>query len=226
MTMYRILDDIVARHGESDHYIKLLNVIESADKVITADSSKVLYVSSELKNTLRGLTFLLFYNLIESTLRESVLRIYDTFKANQVCFNTLKKEIKVYILDQLKANISSDKFIQAINDISLDICHKSIDSKKLFSGNIDRDVINDTAKTYGFSTDTSYADTKHGEYLKKIKKNRNDLAHGNASFSEIGKHVTTIELEEIHKCLLNYLEGIVANIEQYLDSKLYLNGVG
>lgn len=220
--MNSILDDLIIKHEEGSHYIKLLKFINNTNHLALSDKNEFLEVNIELKNTLKGLTYLLFYNIIESTLRESIIRIYDSIKENKVCFNSLKTEIKKYIIDQVKNNISSENFVKIINDISLDICYKSIDNKKIFSGNIDRALINNTAKIYGFSTDSNYDETKHGEYLNVIKEHRNDLAHGNLFFSEIGRYVTTQDLEDIHKYLLNYLKNILTNIQTYLDNNLYL----
>lgn len=221
--MQTILDDLAAKHQENDQYIKLLRLMKETKKQLLSDNNQLFDVNIELKNTLKGLTYLVFYNLIESTLRESIIRIYDELKENRVCFNTLKADIKKYIISQIKSNMSTDNFVRLMGDISLDICHKSIDSKKIFSGNIDREVINDTAKIYGFSTNSDYEKTRHGEYLEKIKDHRNDLAHGNWSFSEIGRNVTIEELEKMHENLFYYLKSILENIQLYLDNKLYLD---
>jgi hypothetical protein len=64
----------------------------------------------------------------------------------------------------------------------------------LFSGNIDAREIRETAKSYGFSDKTDGMKTQNGNDLLKIKTNRNDLAHGDKSFSDVGKDASAEEL--------------------------------
>jgi hypothetical protein len=92
----------------------------------------------------------------------------------------------------------------------------------LFSGNVDRDEITRTARKYGFSYDTDYSKTKHGENLYSVMRNRNDLAHGNKSFAEIGKDTSIQELLQVKEEVIEYLKQILKNIEGYLIKKEYL----
>ncbi|RAY17718.1 MAE_28990/MAE_18760 family HEPN-like nuclease, partial [Enterobacter kobei] len=78
------------------------------------------------------------------------------------------------------------------------------------------------ATIYGFSTSSDYIHTKHGEKLSTIKQHRNDLAHGNVSFSEIGKNVSYQDLENVSLEVIAYLDAIATNIEDYIHSDGYL----
>jgi DNA-binding phage protein len=52
---------------------------------------------------------------------------------------------------------------------------------------------------------------------------RNDLAHGNKSFAEIGKDITVEELLKIKEEVTAYLEQILNNINQYITGQDYLD---
>ncbi|MDY6993463.1 MAG: MAE_28990/MAE_18760 family HEPN-like nuclease [Pseudomonadota bacterium] len=60
-----------------------------------------------------------------------------------------------------------------------------------------------------------------GSKLLTVKTQRNQLAHGNISFSECGRDHTFIELNNIKNEVINYLEDILNNIENYIDNKAY-----
>nr|ELR5046350.1 hypothetical protein [Providencia rettgeri] len=103
------------------------------------------------------------------------------------------------------------------------ISQGTFNRKKLFSGNIDSKEINEKSKIYGFSTSTEYEHTKHGKQLSTVKQHRNDLAHGNFSFSEIGKNVSYQELENTSLEVIAYLDAIAKNIENYIQNDGYLD---
>ena len=188
------------------------NIDEEKNKLIDYDL---------LTKMLKANSFLLLYNLIESSMRNAVEAIFDELKGKKVSFNAVRVEIKKVVLENFK-NRSPNNIHSQIKDISLDIITAGFDSKKLFSGNIDRDEITKTARKYGFSFDTDYTKTKHGENLYDIMEKRNDLAHGNKSFSEIGKSISIGDLLKIKNEVIEYIGQILKNIEIYLNNKEYL----
>lgn len=58
--------------------------------------------------------------------------------------------------------------------------------------------------------------------MRTVKDNRNDLAHGNKSFSEIGKDTTPDKLEEARKQTAAILILTIRNVTAYLNEKRYL----
>jgi hypothetical protein len=56
-----------------------------------------------------------------------------------------------------------------------------------------------------------------------IVNKRNDLAHGNKSFAEIGKDITVEELLKIKDEVIAYLEQILNNINDYITTQNYLD---
>lgn len=95
--------------------------------------------------------------------------------------------------------------------------------EELFSGNIDSKLIRETAKKYGFSSQTNYENTTNGEDLYLVKNNRNDLAHGIKSFAEVGNQKGADELIEIKNKVVQYLKEILTNIQVYIDNQEYLD---
>lgn len=78
------------------------------------------------------------------------------------------------------------------------------------------------SQDYGFSAKNISKGAKGGKDLLTIKTNRNDLAHGTKSFSEIGRNYTVTELQEMKEAAFAYLDSILKNIESYIQKQEYL----
>lgn len=224
--MQTVLLDFNTRVQEiNEYFVFLEGLINETTKLAVSDETdqqKIKAIDPDLAKTLKANAFLLLYNLIESSMRNAIEAIFDELKGKQVSFNSVRIEIKKVVLQNFK-NRSPEDIHTKISDISLDIITAGFKSKELFSGNIDRDEITKTARKYGFSFDTDYSKTRHGENLYSIMRNRNDLAHGNKSFSEVGKDISIGDLIKIKEEVIEYMRQILENIEKYLNAKEYLD---
>jgi MAE_28990/MAE_18760-like HEPN len=223
--MRTVLLDFDTRVQEVDAYFLFLEELVSENtKLATVKdgTQEINVISKELSKTLKANGFLLLYNLIESSMRNAIEAIFNELQENRISFDVVRLEIKKVVLQNLK-NRSPDNIHTRITDISLDIIMAGFQSRELFSGNIDKDEIVKTARKYGFSYDTDYDKTKHGQNLNLIMKNRNDLAHGNKSFAEIGRDTSIEDLLRIKTEVIEYIGQILRNIETYLNSQEYLD---
>lgn len=84
------------------------------------------------------------------------------------------------------------------------------------SGNIDAQKIRDILKQIGGN------EISDGRELKIIKDKRNNLAHGEFTFSEIGRDVLVSELIEYKNKTKDYLSNVLAEINDYIESQKYL----
>lgn len=223
--MQTVLLDFDARVQEINEYFLFLDgLVNGTTKLAVSEVSgqRIEMANTELVKTLKANGFLLLYNLIESSMRNAIEAIFDELKGKKVSFDSVRLEIKKVVLQNFR-NRSPIDIHDKITDISLDIITAGFKRRELFSGNIDRDKITKTARNYGFSYDTDYSKTKHGEHLDNILRNRNDLAHGNKSFSEIGKDIVVGDLLKVKDEVIEYIGQILRNIEAYLNAKEYLD---
>jgi hypothetical protein len=224
--MNTVLLDFNTRAQEVDDYFIFLDgLIKQTTKLAVADSAgqyQIQSLNDELAKTLKANGFLLLYNLVESTMRDAIEAIFDELKNQAISFAQLKPEIKMIVLQNLQ-NRSPEEIHLRINQISTDIIIATFDRKKLFSGNVDARLIKKIAEKYGFSYQTDFAKTKHGKNLRNIKRNRNDLAHGNKSFKEVGRDNSIEVLLEIKEEVIEYLRQILLNIAIYLENQEYLD---
>ncbi|MBQ0955669.1 MAE_28990/MAE_18760 family HEPN-like nuclease [Serratia symbiotica] len=225
--MQNVRDDFDIRSNEILGFLALIQFLEDAGNEIssTSDPSNKYNITSDVRKTMKGTVYILLYNLVESTMREAISHIHDSLTSKKVEYDNLCDSLKKEILRRIKNDtVKLDSIlINTKSGLGQNLSFATFNKKKLFSGNIDREEINDKSKIYGFSTNCDYRHTKHGEKLTTIKQNRNDLAHGNVSFSEIGKGVSVSELGKTSSEAIAYLEAIIINIESYLNNDGYLH---
>lgn len=224
--MQTVLIDFQERVEEINRYFAFLEKLgqETTQLSVLKDDGQRenIPLDSQLIKTLKANSFLLLYNLVESSMRNAVTAIFDELKNKKVSYNLVSTEIKKIVIENFKKR-SPENIHFKIRDISTDIIAAGFQSQELFSGNIDKKEVRKTARNFGFSFNTEYNKTKHGESLDMIMNKRNDLAHGNKSFAEIGKDITVEELLKIKEEVTAYLEQILNNINQYITGQDYLD---
>ncbi len=225
--MTRILfNDFDERTREvSQYFIFLKNIEQESIKLsmgVITGRQKIKPIDPNLLRTLKASGFLLLYNLVEATMRNAIEAIFDELRNKGVSYDQTRPELKKIVLKNLRKR-STDDLYSSILEVSIDIISASFDPQDLFSGNIDGRKIKDTAIKYGFSHITDVKKTHNGNDLLIVKTNRNNLAHGFKSFTEVGRDKTADELLEIESRVVKYLRQILQNIEAYLESREYLN---
>jgi hypothetical protein len=173
----------------------------------------------ELK-VFRAGALLVLYNAIEASARQGILAIYDDISSTSTLFDDLKQTLRVRVLSDFKQH-AGEKSYPRIMRIAVDLVHESLNSDKLFSGNVDAKKIRDMAEVFGFDTTSSFHLTQHGQDLLTVKSRRQDLAHGNESFSEVGKQFTTEDVRKIVRYSLAYMDAVLRHIDRYLDAQGY-----
>ncbi len=220
--MQSVLDDFNERAEEVNNYMTFLKELEQQTIKLSKDGT-LFKIDNELEKTLKATAYLLLYNLVESTMRNAVQFIFDEIKTNNTSFDSLRTEIKKIIWQNVK-KCNPDTLTTNIIQLTTDIIHISFDAKDLFSGNVDAKFIRkEIAEKYGFSSNTDKSQTREGIDLLSIKEKRNNLAHGNVSFNDVGKDTTATELVEISERVIEYLRQILDNINDYLLNQKYLD---
>ncbi len=218
--MNSVLQEFEKRENEIKLYIDFITFLESDNQIYSIVNNEGIS-KTELRRIFLSNTYLLMYNLVESTIRNSIQEIYDHFIANNITFDLLKNEIRKTILGGFKRK-NPHKIMDQIQNIASDIITISFDPDKISDGNIDALKIREIAKKYCFSDSTDYSKCKNGEKLLEIKNKRNNLAHGIVSFSECGRDISISDLKIAFKETSAYLEGLLNNIGDYLSTEAYL----
>lgn len=213
------------RKNEIEGYFSFVEMIASDGATVSfVDAegnhcSKV--IGKDVVKTLKAAGFLLLYNLVESTMTNAIGAIFDELRQKRVNFDVARSELKKVAIDNLKRNANRELH-ESLQECSVDILTAAFDRNKLFSGNLDARKIREAAEEYGFSPKTDARATNNGKSLLTVKTNRNDLGHGDKSFSEVGRDYEMERLIEIKAEVGAYLSDIIANVEKYIAERHYL----
>ncbi|MBD2666393.1 hypothetical protein B6N60_04240 [Richelia sinica FACHB-800] len=229
-----LFQDFNERAKEVSKYFYFLKNLEQGSIKLNmgnANNPTTKLIDDDLEKTLKATGYLLLYNLVEATMRNAIEKIFDELKTRRVSFDDVREEIRRMIINHIRYKDiqSEDALLLGLRNISVDIISVTFDAlvkkenkKRLFSGNVDALEIKNTAKIYGFSSQTNKRKTRDGTDLLTIKTNRNDLAHGFKSFEEVGRNATADELLKIQKRVISYLREILENVEKYISNQEYL----
>lgn len=186
-------------------------------------------INRDLQKTLRASTYLLLYNLMESTMSETIHAVHETIHDEQLQLTELSEKLHKIILKSFQKSFTNEKvgeFSKENKDITESIFNLGYNKKKLFSGNIDSEVIEEYCKKYGFR---AYPYTKDGETLRwkkdlirNIKQKRNSLAHGSESFVQCGQNIAIDTILHNLQSVYAVLMAVFNGLNYFLDNKHYL----
>jgi hypothetical protein len=217
------------RIQEIDRYFSFLKQVnDQRIKIQTETGSKNL--ENQLAPTLRASAVLLLYNLLESTVIQTIDNIHIMISTKfsltyKEAIDELKKIWIEYQYNNFKGTekgseqIFNDlKFLE--NDIINIFSEKAKNNTEYlhkvkgvaFSGKIDALQIKKFAKKYGFGVNKRV----EGKNLVQIKNQRNALAHGELSFNECGNNYNYEQLLKLKKEAVLFLREFLNNVEKYL----------
>jgi len=200
-------------------------------------------INTELQATLKANCFLLLYNLVEGSINEGldaiiidmnehnvpVERLSDSYKQKWLKYN--HELVKISKDGDRSKKLFNKDFSEILDSLLifniLDYKTKDGEYTKYksylktlntneVSGNLDANKIREIAKTYGFSVPEKCDD------LVEIKKFRNQLAHGERTFCDVGREKSIAELTTTNVRVIWYLRSVLKNINKFINDKGYL----
>ncbi|MCI5130582.1 MAG: hypothetical protein D3904_03455 [Candidatus Electrothrix sp. EH2] len=223
--------DFEQRKQEVETYFSFLVILEDDEntrlKYKKGETIVKERVSGLLQKILIANGFLLLYNLIEATVRNSILEIYYEIQDSNINFEMLSDRLKKIWIKQETDKLKEGTFKQdTLRNQVLDIAESVLKKESIalsrenldFSGNLDAQKIRELSRKFGFSR------PQDGRNLVTIKNKRNRLAHGEATFSEIGRDYTVGELTSFKDETLIFLDEVISKIEHFISHKKYIVG--
>jgi hypothetical protein len=140
--------------------------------------------------------------------------------AERVPFGELSPRLRREIVKGFMRNGNPDVH-DKMSDVPVEFVTASLDVDYHFSGNVDAKKIREIGNTYGFSIETDTTITHNGKDLLVVKTHRNDLAHGDKTYDEVGRDFTARDLIGIGFRTMAYVEAILRNVSDYLNQKTY-----
>lgn len=230
--MQSVFENFEGKVVEVEKYYKVLETLDDARTRIYkqyATRKSVITLDIDALKIMKSTCFLMLYNLIESTVRESFSELYDQVNREEETLNKFNESFRKLWLKQQFKNadpISSNQntyrdIVSSVVDGILKEDNFSLNSDHLpISGNLDAKKIRELFNNHSIDLKIHYTALGGGE-LRTVKDKRNELAHGNISFSECGQEYTVEDLLNIKRKTVTYLRSTLRFIKKYSEKKGY-----
>lgn len=219
--------NFLKRKDEIDEYFSFLEILNNDNvslKYNNINGVQEVQMSPKLHKIFIANTFLLLYNIVESTVRNSIVEIYNKIQDDEISYKHLSEKIKqIWLQKKRKTFIIKDEGDESIEKKLQNIIEEIINIEIIvltekdihISGNIDAQEIRNLANKIGFEI------SGDGRHLEDIKVKRNRLAHGEQTFHDIGKDFTYNELNNYKQNTFDHLEDVIGKIKLFIDDKKY-----
>ena len=138
-------DEFNNRLAEVNKYFDFLEKIESEYKILMNHSKTLSFtIDDELLKILKANGFLILYNLIEATILNSIIAIFDEIKVDNLSYEKVSEKIKKYWFknkykhsDAIKDENLNNKFYILVEEVISNITLEIIKDRIEYGGNID-----------------------------------------------------------------------------------------
>ena len=201
------------------HLVDFIANVESHKNqpIINADGCE-LFVTQEMQCALKAQFLVVLYNIVESTVCDCLNSIYDSIADDGLTFAELSDEMrniwKNYLIRKSKPDCKK-------NDTELmDMAIRFEELAVNISGSLDIRKVIEVFSKHGCKLDETNRDKYSNSFLV-VKNKRNNLAHGNISFSECGSNFLISDLEQFKEDILEGMQEVVTQAKKYISNKDY-----
>lgn len=234
--MEDVIEVFNERVREVDLYFSFVKSMHQKDAFLCipkrqGKKEQAIILDENLTAMMKANLFIIIYNLVESSIRDGMLSVYDAIKSEGHSYHDVGNNIKdLWSRYQFKKahslQASWDSYYSKLEEITKSIIENSVvtlDRNAMpISGNLNAEQVRKVCNLHGIETRV-YKRAKGGRSLETIKDRRNTLAHGHLSFSECGRNFDIEQLEELKKETVIYIQCILLNMKKYKNRKGYLN---
>lgn len=224
------------RSREVTAYLEFLKVAVERRAVLSARDGELIFtLTLELTHTLKANLTLLLYSAMEATLVQLLDEMHDAIGANCSSTDALNTQLLRVILKAVKKD-SKGTVLASTSPLHTNLFRYWMDDwtsrasgkdKRVdgISGSVDSVVFYEQLKKYGVVAPTANdRPPKHltDTALQKVKNNRNELAHGEKSFTDLGRDLALQTLEADSLAVFGTLRKIADEVDSYLLDQRYL----
>lgn len=193
--------------------------------IINSDQGQELLVNNTMQKCMRANAVIMLYNLVESTFCNCVQLIYDAISDEHLNYYQVSDKLRKVWIDLA---FDSKWPIDAVRNHAKDYSDHLQASVLTFSdmpagtsGNLDFAKMVEISERFNinFGHVPNVDDVK--TTLLYLKKNRNDLAHGNMTFSYVGANVSLNDLNDYKNHTIAFLQHCIGVYSQYVQQKKY-----
>ncbi|MBL0121656.1 MAG: hypothetical protein IPP88_02650 [Betaproteobacteria bacterium] len=210
--------EFASRQKELEQFISFLSELDKQAPLVGSREAKK--VTGRL-SVLKASTFLMAYNLVEYSVRQSFALLYQKVEEKSATFRTLDEPFReLWLTQQLKdrdvawlSRLVPQTHKKAIGFVANDTPLLLNPRYLPIEGNLDADEIRILFSKHGLRLTVSKS-ASGGATLKTVKTKRNALAHGLETFTECGRQFGVSDLEQICSETCLFVSGVVASAER------------
>jgi hypothetical protein len=223
MDMRDTLELFESRKSEVLFYCQILDKFDKDMPLdLTPDNSRLFKI-------MKSNFLLMLYNLVESCVISGMMAIYAGVRANNCHYLNVIDEIKsIWTKNEMNKVYSPTTGLDAYIDKTTNMIMRVVENQPLeltreclggaIGGNLDARRIKQLCDAHRIR----YIAKDRDEVLLKVKNKRNDLSHGDVSFSDCARDMTIEDLKGIMRGTFDFLQGILSGMEKYYNEKGYL----
>ena len=225
-----LIDEFNDRLVDINAYFDILafeDAVESYKNkpVVNSDQGRQILISNTMQKCMRANAIIMLYNLVESTFCNCVQLIYDAISDEHLTYLQVTHNLRKVWMD---LSFDPQWHIDAVRDHAKtlsDSLHTAVLSFSEMpvgtSGNLDFPKMVEISGKF----DINFGHVPNVDNVKTtlqyLKKNRNDLAHGNTTFSFVGANVSLTELNNHKNNTIAFLLHCIGVYDQYVQNKSY-----
>ena len=211
--------DFAERQKELKQFVSFLVELEKQAPLVSSRAEKK---GAGRLAVMKASSFLLAYNLVEHSVRQSFAGLYSKLADEKPTFKTLEEPFRdLWLRQQLKdrdavfgSHDSYRKHTRKLLDTIANDEPLSLSPRNLpISGNLDADEIRALFSKHGLKLSVSKR-ASGGATLKTVKTKRNALAHGLETFTECGREFGVSDIVQICSETCLFVSGVVASAER------------
>ncbi len=237
MSQVQLTDDLLnQRDLEIRAYLDFLKVAVERRAMLSARDGELQFpLTLELTHSLKANLVLLLYSAMEATLVQLLDEMHDAIGANCSSADALNAQLLRVVLRTVKKD-SKSTVLSSASPLHTSLFQYWMDDWKSrtsgkdkrvdgISGSVDSLVFYEQLKKFGVVAQTTN-DRPPAHLtdiaLQKVKTNRNELAHGEKSFTDLGRDLAVPTLETDSFAVFDTLRKIAAEVDNYLLDRRYL----
>lgn len=237
MSNVQLTDDLLSQRDlEISAYLDFLKVAVERRAMLSARDGELQFpLTLQLTHTLKANLVLLLYSVMEATLVQLLDEMHDAIGANCSSADALNAQLLRVVLKTVKKD-SKSTVLSSASPLHTSLFRYWMDDWKSrasgkdkrvdgISGSVDSLVFYEQLKKFGVVAQTTN-DRPPAHLtdiaLQKVKTNRNELAHGEKSFTDLGRDLAVPTLEGDALAVFDTLRKIATEVDNYLQGQRYL----
>lgn len=203
---------------ETFRLISFIANVEAHKNQPIENANNFLIVTQEMQCTIKALFLMVLYNIVESTVCDCLNSFYDSIADDELTFADLSDEMREMWKNYLerKSNPDCKKSDAELMDMVIRFESLAIN----ISGSLDIRKVIEVFSKHGCRLDETNRSKFSNSFLV-VKNKRNNLAHGNISFSECGSNYLISDLQKFKEDILNGMQEVVNRAKEFISNKEY-----